>query len=85
METETNPENIKLRVQEALDELFRERLIPFKLTAQGVNADGLGDYEVPFFDSRLHSIRFSWRDGGSVKEVVRTAVLDRTQKNWQSP
>ena len=80
METETDIENMKLSVQETLDELFSERLIPFKLTAQEVNADGLGEYEVPFYDSRMHSIRFSWKDGGSVKEVVRTAVLDRAKR-----
>jgi hypothetical protein len=74
-------ENMKLRVQETVDELFNERLIPFELTAHQVNADGLGEYEVPFYDSRIHSIRFSWTDGGPpFKEVVRAAVLDRTKE-----
>jgi hypothetical protein len=75
----TDRENMKLRVQETLDELLSERLIPFELTAQKVNADGLGEYEVPFYDSRIHSIRFSWKDGGFFKEVVRAAVLDRVK------
>jgi hypothetical protein len=77
----TDMENMKLGVQETLDELFSERLIPFKLTAYKVNADSLGEYVVPFCDSRIHSIRFSWADGGSsFKEVVRAAVLDRTKR-----
>jgi hypothetical protein len=77
MEMETDTKNIKLRVQETLDELFSERLIPFALTAHKVNADGTGEYVVPFYDSRIHSVSFSWRAGGSFKEIVRAAVLDR--------
>jgi len=80
----TDTDNMKLRVQETLDELLSEHLIPFELTAQKVNADGLGEYEVPFYDSRMHSIRFSWKDGGFFKEVVRAAVLDRV-KRMRSP
>jgi hypothetical protein len=77
----TGTENMKLRVQETLDELLSERLIPFELTAHQVNADGLGEYLVPFYDSRIHSIRFSWTDGGpSFKEVVRAAVLERVKR-----
>lgn len=73
-------EDIKLRVQVTLDELSSEHLIPFKLTAQRVNADGPGKYVVPFYDSRIHSFEFSWADGGtSFKEVVRAAVLDRVK------
>ena len=73
-------ESIKLRVQETVDELFSEHLIPFKLTAYRVRTDGLGKYEVPFRDSRIHSIRFSWTDDGlSLKEVVRSAVLKQTK------
>lgn len=73
----TDIENIKLRVQETLDELLNERLIPFKLTAYGVSADGPGEYIVPFYDSRIHSVGFSWRHGRPLKEAVRAAVLDR--------
>lgn len=73
-------EDIKSRVQATLDELSSEHLIPFKLTAQRVNADGTGKYVVPFYDSRIHSFEFSWADGGaSFKEVVRAAVLDRVR------
>ena len=73
-------QDMKFEVQETLDELFCEHLIPFELTAHKVNADGSGGYEVPFYDSRIHSMRFSWQDGGStLKEVVRSAALNRTK------
>ena len=76
-----NTHNMKFEVQETLDELFGEHLIPFELTAQKVNADGPGEYEVPFYDSRIHSMRFSWQDdGASLKEVVRSAALDRAKR-----
>jgi hypothetical protein len=71
---------IRLRVQETLDELLREHLIPFALTAHKVSEELPGDYVVRFYDSRIHSFRFSWIDHGSpVKEIIRTAVLARIQ------
>ena len=79
MKMETDLENMKLRVQETLDELFNETLLPFELTAHHVNAEH-GEYVVPFYDSRIHSIRFSWKDDGRLKELVRAAVLDRVSK-----
>ncbi len=67
-------------VQEALDELFSEHLIPFKLTAQAINSDGCDDFSVPFYDSRFHSVSFHCERGGAIKEIVRSAVLDRMSK-----
>ncbi len=73
-------ENIRSKVQVTLDELIREHLIPFKLTAYAISADGPGNYVVPFYDSRIHSFRFSWTgEGSSLKEVVRAAVLGRVR------
>ena len=80
MKTETDLETIRLKVQETLDELLIQRLIPFSLTAQRVKRDGPGEYEIPFYDSRLHSIRFCLRIGYSFKEVVRAAVLDGVRR-----
>jgi hypothetical protein len=68
---------LKLNVQETLDELLSERLIPFALTARTLNPEGFGEYTVPFYDSRIHSIRFSVREGVSFKEAVRATVLNR--------
>lgn len=73
-------ENIRSKVQVTLDELISERLIPFRLTAHAISADGPGRYVVPFYDSRIHSFGFSWTDGDpSFNEVVRVAVLKRVQ------
>jgi hypothetical protein len=72
--------DMRLRVQETLDELLSQHLIPFALIAHKVNVESRGEYIVPFYDSRIHSFRFSWTDcDGSLKEVIRTAVLDRVR------
>jgi hypothetical protein len=73
-------ENMKLKAQETLDELFVAHLIPFELTAYKVNADGPGEYIVPFYDSRMNSISVSWKGDESFKEAVRDAVLDRMKR-----
>lgn len=64
-------------LQETLDQLFRERLIPFELTARNVIENGRGEYEVPLTDNRIHSFSFSWNEGDSFKDVLRAAVSDR--------
>jgi hypothetical protein len=66
--------------QQVLDELLSEKLIPFALTAYGVNTNGRGEYIVPFNDSRIHSCRFSWKEGEDFKEAVRAAVLERVNR-----
>ncbi len=73
-------ETMKLDAQQTLDELFAERLIPFKLSAHLVDSLGLEEYIVRFHDSRLHSVDVSCPAGGSFKEVVRAAVLDRVSR-----
>ena len=72
--------NIKLTVQEALDDLFSEGLTPFALTAHKVDTEGIGEYVVAFHDSRIHSMRFTWKQGSLFKETVRAAVLDRVNR-----
>src|SRR5687768_15772022 len=74
---EPNTTYMQLQVQETLDELLSERLIPFKLIAYGVMGDGRGQYVVPFCDSRLHSMTFFWWAGNSLKGAVRAATLER--------
>ena len=85
MKMKLDTENMKLRAQETLDELFVAHLIPFQLTAYKVNADGPGEYIVPFYDSRINSISVSWKDDESFKEAVRAAVLDRMKGMGSSP
>ena len=42
--------------QRALDELFNERLIPFKLVAQKLAEESPGEFRILFYDSRMHSV-----------------------------
>lgn len=70
----------KKEAQQVLDELFSERLIPFKLSAHIVEAIGSGEYIVRFNDSRLRSVDLSWQEGQSFKDVFRTAVVERMKR-----
>lgn len=73
-------ESIRSKIQVTLDDLLSEHLLPFKLIAQQIREEDPGTYEVPFYDSRLHSFKFSWTgESGSLEEVVRAAVLDRVR------
>ena len=80
MKAETDIQTTLLRVQETLDELFMERLIPFRLTAHKVNPDGPEDYILPFYDSRIDSVSFSWKKGESFKEALRAAIVDGLER-----
>ena len=73
-------ENMRLGVQETLDDLLKKHLIPFHLTAYRVNTNGRGEYVVPFNDSRIHSFRFMWEEPDDFKSVVRAAVLERVDR-----
>ena len=53
------PDNHQAEIQPVLDELLRERLIPFALTGYPMQPNGRGEYLLPFNDSRIHSCRFS--------------------------
>lgn len=80
MKAETDIETTMLRIQETLDELFCERLIPFRLATRKVSRDGAGEYVIPFSDRRIQSIRFAWRNGESFKEAVRAAIVDSLER-----
>jgi hypothetical protein len=70
-------EQLKLEAQEALDELWKESAIPFKLTAHKVHPveDVIGYYEVFFFDSRKRSAVVWWEeDRESFKSAVRRVM-----------
>jgi len=74
------PENLRAKIQPILDELLSEELIPFALTAYGLQPNGHGEYLIAFNDSRIRSCRFSWKEGEDFKAVVREAVLHRVNK-----
>ncbi len=67
-------ESLSVEVQQALDELRKEEVLPFPLVAYKVLDGGLGDYTVHFYDSRLHSVTVHWFEGESFKAAVRAAV-----------
>lgn len=73
-------EALKMGAQQTLDELFVERLIPFKLSAHVVDSLGREEYIVRFHDARLHSVDVSCPEGHPFKEMVRAAVLDRVSR-----
>lgn len=63
--------------QQVLDDLFNEKLIPFKLVAQTVAQESSGEFRISFYDSRLHSVVVEVGKGNSIKDQVRAAVLLR--------
>ena len=67
-------------IQPVLDELLRKGMIPFALTSSGVQANGLGEFLVAFNDSRIHSCRFSWKEGEDFKEAFRAAIIARVNR-----
>jgi hypothetical protein len=75
----------KGEAQQALDELFSEHLLPFKLSARRVESIGLEEYIVRFHGSRLRSIDVSWVQGEVFKDVFRAAVLQRLGRLHREP
>jgi hypothetical protein len=71
---------MKLVVQQALDELYAENLIPFKLSVRDVESIGMGEYIVRFGDNWLPSLDVSWQQGQTFKAVFRAAVSDRVAR-----
>ncbi len=65
------------QAQQTLDELFREKLLPFELFAKLIESIGGEEYIVRFYDSRLRSLDLSWRQDQCFKDVFRKAVLER--------
>ena len=72
-------ETQQYEAQQALDGLFSEHLLLFKLSAHRVEPIGLQEYIIHFHDSRLNSVIVSWYPGLSFKDVCRTAVLERVR------
>jgi hypothetical protein len=66
-------EQLTIEAQEAVNELWAEQAIPFKLTAHKVEAAGQpGRYTVYFLDTRLRSLLIYWNpERESFKKAVR--------------
>jgi len=81
----TDTDAMKLGAQQALDELFAESRIPFRLSARIVESIGMEEYIVRFHDSRLHSVDVSWQRNQTFKTVFRAAILDRVARLGIAP
>ncbi len=68
-------DSLKLEAQQALDELFTEDALPFKLTAHRIEIRAFDEVVVLFHDSRLHSVVVTCHADESFKQGVRAAVL----------
>jgi len=71
---------LKLEAQQALNELWKEQLVPFKLTVGKIVAVDSSEYTLHFFDSRLRSVSVPWQAGQSFKDQVRAAVKERVAR-----
>ena len=71
---------LKLEAQQALDEMWLEKLVPFKLTVGKIVAEDSSEYTLHFFDSRLRSVSVSCSADQSFKDQVRAAVKKRVAK-----
>jgi hypothetical protein len=69
----------RAKAQKAVDELFSEAILSFRLTAHTVEPIGLQEYIVSFHDSRLRSVIVAWYEGLDFKDVCRTAVMQRVK------
>ena len=81
-------EDQKAEVQKVLDELWNEKLIPFRLTV-GKITRGTLEFTVDFHDSRIGSAHISLSEGQPFTEGVRAAVLEQIARmsgplaNWR--
>lgn len=73
-------EEKKTEAQRVLDGLLKEGLIPFELSVGSLLNRGPSEYTVHFYDSRIHSVEFTWTEGQSFEEIFRAAVLDRVAR-----
>ena len=71
--------------QQALDKLFNDKLIPFKLVAEKVTDERHGEFTVHFYDSRLRSVSIVLKQGASFMDQTRAAVLSRLKNAAHPP
>ena len=70
---------LEAEAQLVLDELWKEKQIPFKLSV-GKITKASGQYTIHFYDSRIHSARVPLTRDHSFRDLVRSAVLQRVEK-----
>jgi CheY-like chemotaxis protein len=72
-------EQQKAEAQQVLDDLFKEGLLPFKLTVGKFSRDN-STCTVAFYDSRIHHVDFRCQESDSFQNTFRLAVLDRVER-----
>lgn len=73
------PQRLEIEAQKTLDEMWEEKLTPFKLNIGKFSVESEG-YLIEFHDSRIHSVRIPLAKGRDWKELVRQAVLERVSR-----
>lgn len=74
-----NPVPIETEVQQILDELLINQLIPFPLNVKNITKAPT-EYIIYFSDSRLFSVAVPLTPGRTTRELVQSAVLDSVAK-----
>ena len=69
-----NPITVELEVQQVLNELWNEKLLPFALSVGKITKEP-DEYIIHFHDSRISTARVPFIQGLSFKDMVRAAVL----------
>lgn len=73
------PLSLEAEAQQVLDELWKEKLTPFKLNV-GKLTRGTEEHTVHFYDSRMRRVRITLTEGKSFGNLVREAVLARVAR-----
>ncbi len=81
-----DPLTLESEVQQVLDELWNEKLLPFALTVGKLTKEA-DTYTVHFHDSWIRTASITFIEGQSFRDTVRAAVLHRVGKvsgplNW---
>jgi hypothetical protein len=78
---EREPLTLETEAQHVLDELWKEKLIPFQLNVGRLSKEeASGKYTIHFHDSRIRTALVNCTQGQSWAEVVRAAVTDRVTR-----
>ena len=70
------PLTIEAEAQEVLNELWTEKLLPFKLLAGKITKEA-EEYTLHFYDSRIRDVCIPLSEGQEFRDLLRSAVLTR--------
>jgi hypothetical protein len=73
------PPTLEAEVQQVLDELWSEKLIPFELSVGKITRE-IGEYTIHFHDSRMSTAIVPLTEKHSSRDIIRSAVLARVAR-----